>query len=85
VTRTTRARAREGPAALRWNLSISTKGKKMAKDDRYYELIVRRDSAARLCADALLRGDTAYAFTKAIEFKEADLELQPHYDHVPQE
>jgi hypothetical protein len=62
-------------------------------EDKYaYDvLIIRRDSSARLCADALLRGDTEYAFTKAIEFKDADNALAPYYaasktkDVVPSE
>jgi hypothetical protein len=52
----------------------------MAKDDRYWELITRRDSTARLCAAAVLREDWDYAREKAQEFHDADVELQPHYD-----
>jgi len=49
------------------------------KEDREY-WIVRRDSNARLCADALLRGDTEFAFRCAILFKEADNALKPYYE-----
>ena len=54
----------------------------MEEELSYEALIVRRDSSARLCADALLRGDTAYALTKAIEFKDADLKLKPRYERA---